>query len=258
MTGTFSKALRPTSWNAASVTKPAEGGLASAVWFAMHAKGCEADYVCTPAPIHNPDGSESLWCYTRPSELYGTLRDALGHFPLQHFWGPMANVKSTAWIVESAIVGAKQWRPNFFYIYLPHLDYEAQRSGPGSPAATQAVKNPPPMPVWKLFRTRFVLSFTISKIFLDPVWYFYIFWFPDYLRHARGFDMAAIGRYAWIPFFVAGAGNLAGGWLAASLLRRGVPLSAARKEIDKQLRLSRQYSGRRPHGMDRHRRDQYA
>ena len=45
-----------------------------------------------PAPIHNPDGSESLWCYTRPSELYGELRDAFGHFPLQHFWGPMADI----------------------------------------------------------------------------------------------------------------------------------------------------------------------
>ena len=114
-------------------------GITSAVWFPLHSKGCEADYVCTPAPIHNPDGSESLWCYTRPTELYGDLRDGLGHFPLQHFWGPMANVKSTAWIVDSAIHAARAWRPNFFYIYLPHLDYAAQRTGPDSPAAQAAV-----------------------------------------------------------------------------------------------------------------------
>ena len=62
-------------------------GLSSAVWFPLHSKGCEADYVCTPAPIHNPDGSESLWCYTRPAELYGTLRDTLGHFPLDELLG---------------------------------------------------------------------------------------------------------------------------------------------------------------------------
>ena len=116
-----------------------EAGRTSAVWFPLHSKHCEAEYVCTPAPVHNPDGSESLWCYTRPAELYGTLRDALGHFPLQHFWGPMANVKSTAWIVESAILAAGRWRPNFFYAYLPHLDYESQRSGPDSPATAQSV-----------------------------------------------------------------------------------------------------------------------
>jgi hypothetical protein len=116
-----------------------ESGLTSAVWFPLHSKGCEADYVCTPAPIHNPDGSESLWCYTRPGDLYGTLRDQLGHFPLQHFWGPMANIASTAWIAASAIHAARQWQPDFFYIYLPHLDYAAQRSGPDSAAADAAV-----------------------------------------------------------------------------------------------------------------------
>ena len=55
-------------------------GLTSAVWFPLHSKGCEADYVCTPAPIHNPDGSESLWCYTRPMELYGDAARRAGPF----------------------------------------------------------------------------------------------------------------------------------------------------------------------------------
>jgi hypothetical protein len=110
-------------------------GVTSAVWFALHSKGCGADFVCTPAPIHNPDGSESLWCYTRPEPLYGELRDALGHFPLHHFWGPLANIRSTEWIANSAVHSAAVSRPNFFYIYLPHLDYAAQRTGPdGEPA----------------------------------------------------------------------------------------------------------------------------
>jgi hypothetical protein len=52
-------------------------GATSAVWFPLLAKGAGADLVCTPAPIHNPDGSESLWCYTQPTEMYGELRDAL-------------------------------------------------------------------------------------------------------------------------------------------------------------------------------------
>jgi len=115
-------------------------GFTSAVWFPLHSKGCEADFVCTPAPIHNPDGSESLWCYTRPMELYGELRDALGHFPLMNYWGPMAGVKSSQWIADSAVVAAKHWQPDFFYIYLPNLDYAAQRTGPDSEAALTAVK----------------------------------------------------------------------------------------------------------------------
>lgn len=127
---------RPQIWDLLSHH---QGELTSAVWFPMHAKGCEADYVCTPAPIHHPDGSESLWCYTRPPELYGTLRDELGHFPLQHFWGPLADIRSSAWIADSAVYAARRFQPDFFYVYLPHLDYAAQRTGPESAAAASAV-----------------------------------------------------------------------------------------------------------------------
>ena len=113
--------------------------ITSAVWFPLHSKGCGADYICTPAPIHNPDGSESLWCYTKPTEMYGTLRDTLGHFPLQHFWGPLSNIKSTGWICDSAAWAARQHHPHFFYIYLPHLDYAAQKFGPDSDQAIKAL-----------------------------------------------------------------------------------------------------------------------
>ena len=127
---------RPQIWDLLSHV---EGALTSAVWFGMHCVGADADYLCTPKPIHNPDGTESLWCYTRPTEFYGQLRDDLGHFPLQHFWGPMANIRSTAWIARSAATAARRWNPDFFWVYLPHLDYAAQKLGPDSPAAVAAV-----------------------------------------------------------------------------------------------------------------------
>jgi ACS family hexuronate transporter-like MFS transporter len=76
---------------------------------------------------------------------------------------------------------------------------------------------------------RWVCMFTSSKVFSDPAWYFYIFWFPQYLKSARGFDLTSIGKFAWIPFLTADAGNLIGGALAAALLHRGVPVARARK-----------------------------
>jgi len=127
---------RPRIWDVLQQRDPA---ITSAVWFPLHSKQCKADYVCTPAPIHNPDGSESLWCYTRPVELYGTLRDKLGHFPLVNFWGPIAGIQSTDWIVDSAVHAAGARQPKFFYIYLPQLDYAAQRTGPDSPGQEKAV-----------------------------------------------------------------------------------------------------------------------
>lgn len=128
--------LAPQIWDRLHERAP---DLKSAVWFPMLSKGCGADYICMPAPVHNPDGSESLWCYTRPTEIYGELRDAFGHFPLHNFWGPLAGIASSRWIAETAAWAAKRWRPDFFFIYLPHLDYAAQRTGPDSPPARAAV-----------------------------------------------------------------------------------------------------------------------
>ena len=115
------------------------------------------------------------------------------------------------WIVRKA-----GWRAAFFFVGAIGLIWVlAWLPIYRTPRTKQEERKRAPIPFMRLFSTRFVWSFTVTKIFLDPVWYFYIFWFPQYLNKARGFDLAAIGKYAWIPFLVAGAGNLLGGWLAA-------------------------------------------
>jgi ACS family hexuronate transporter-like MFS transporter len=125
------------------------------------------------------------------------------------------------WPAAFALVGAAGfvWLAFWWPLY--------RTPAPARGAADKATERR--IPVRDLLRNRVVISFTVAKIFLDPVWYFYTFWFPEYLKHARGFDLAAIGKYAWIPFAVAGAGNFAGGALSAWLLRRGLSVTVARK-----------------------------
>jgi ACS family hexuronate transporter-like MFS transporter len=96
---------------------------------------------------------------------------------------------------------------------------------PHEPAANKRA----PRPVLELLRMRFVWSFTVAKIFLDPAWYFYVFWFPEYLKQVHKFNLAAIGKYAWIPFFVAALGNVLGGFLSPAFMRRGMATAKARK-----------------------------
>jgi hypothetical protein len=128
---------KPQLWDLIHKHNP---NLTAAAWFGLHTIGAGADVICWPAPKHNPDGTESIWCYSKPEPLYPELMKKLGHFPLHHFWGPFANIKSTEWIVNSAIIAAEKFRPNLFYAYLSHLDYTAQKDGPDSPSAIQAVR----------------------------------------------------------------------------------------------------------------------
>ncbi len=85
-------------------------------------------------------------------------------------------------------------------------------------------------PSWlSLLRVRQTWGVVVAKFFSDAAWYFYLFWLPKYLYDARGFDIKAVGAYAWIPYAAAGVGCLAGGWLSSWLLTRHVPLNRARK-----------------------------
>ena len=49
-------------------------------------------------------------------------------------------------------------------------------------------------------RMRGCWTLILTRFFTDPVIYFVIFWLPQYLRTQRGFDLAAVGKYAFVPF----------------------------------------------------------
>lgn len=98
-----------------------------------------------------------------------------------------------------------------------------------TPAETAAEVNRPPASPYKLFREPFVWSLTTAKVFFDPAWYFYIFWFPQYLSSVRHFDLKQIGLYSWIPFLTADIGNLAGGAFSAAMMRRGMSVFCTRR-----------------------------
>ena len=115
-------------------------GFTSAVWHAQNIKGASADFIVTPAPIHEPDGKMKLWCYSKPDGLYQQLLDAMGHFPLQHYWGPLSNIESTRWILDAACWLMEQRSPHLNWIYIPHLDYASQKFGPNSSQARESLK----------------------------------------------------------------------------------------------------------------------
>jgi len=123
-------------WSAIRRARP---DFTSAVWHGQNIKGADADFIVTPAPIHEPDGTTRLWCYSKPDGLYQQLIDKLGHFPLQHYWGPLAGIQSTQWILDAATLLIRDHAPNFHWIYIPHLDYAAQKFGPDSGQANASL-----------------------------------------------------------------------------------------------------------------------
>jgi ACS family hexuronate transporter-like MFS transporter len=106
---------------------------------------------------------------------------------------------------------------------LPIDSTRAQRPSPSSERLGSA---------WaELFRSRAIWGVAITRIFGDPVWFFYLFWLPKYFNDAKHMSLSSIGAFAWIPYAAQILGGLFGGWLADRLIRRGLPPVQARLRV---------------------------
>lgn len=86
-----------------------------------------------------------------------------------------------------------------------------------------------PRPTWRqVLGKRSVWGLVLARFASDPVWYFYLFWLPDYFQRVRHLSLIEIGIYGWIPFLFADLGNILGGMASDMLIRRGWPASRAR------------------------------
>jgi ACS family hexuronate transporter-like MFS transporter len=107
------------------------------------------------------------------------------------------------------------------------LDPEATLSN--SNANLTAVSEAQFFPWTRLFSLREVWGLVTAKFLSDAAWFFYLFWLPKYLYEARGFDVKAVGTFAWMPSAAAGVGCLLGGTFSSYLVRRDFSLGVARK-----------------------------
>lgn len=80
----------------------------------------------------------------------------------------------------------------------------------------------------ELFAQRPIWGIMVARMVTDPVWYFYLFWFPKYLQEERGYSLADIGATLWIVFIAADVGALLGGWWSGRLISGGRSPVAAR------------------------------
>jgi len=91
-------------------------------------------------PAYPADGRKIPDLYTTPPELAKELQAGLGRFPLFKFWGPISGIESTRWIADCTIEILRRFDPELTLAYLPHLDYDLQRFGPGDPRIEAQVR----------------------------------------------------------------------------------------------------------------------
>jgi nitrate/nitrite transporter NarK len=82
-----------------------------------------------------------------------------------------------------------------------------------------------------LLTNRNLLGICAAFFCFDYYWYFLVNWLPDYLVTSRNLPMMKAGIYAALPYFVFGASEPIGGWIADKLARSGWSETSARKGV---------------------------
>jgi ACS family hexuronate transporter-like MFS transporter len=81
----------------------------------------------------------------------------------------------------------------------------------------------------EILRHRQTWAFVSGKFLIDPIWWFYLFWIPDFLERRHGLSLRQIGLPILVIYVLADFGSVAGGWLSSFLLQRGKTVNLARK-----------------------------
>ena len=96
------------------------------------------------------------------------------------------------------------------------------------PSSPEAIPGVCRLGIGEALRFRQTRGYALSKVLVDPLWYFLLFWLPLYLRDVRGLKMSQIGWALPCVYFASGVGSVTAGWFSGFLLKRGKSKREAR------------------------------
>jgi MFS transporter, ACS family, hexuronate transporter len=135
------------------------------------------------------------------------------------------------WRWAFLITGASGFVWLIFWLLLYRRPEEHPRV---SRAELDYIRSDPQPPMSKIAWARLIphrqtWAFVIAKFMTDPIWWFYLFWIPDFLQRKHGLALLNIRLPILVIYVIADVGSIAGGWLSSWLIHRGRTVNVARK-----------------------------
>jgi len=146
-------------------------------------------------------------------------------------------------LVVPGIVLAFGWEMAFIVtgiaglIWLPIwlLVYRRPRETKNLSAAELAhIEQDPADPVEKIGWTKLLAkketwAFALGKFLIDPIWWMFLFWLPDFLGKRYGLDLKSFGPPLIAIYLLSDVGSVGGGWMSSNFMKMGWSINKARK-----------------------------
>ena len=83
----------------------------------------------------------------------------------------------------------------------------------------------------RLLGYRETWAYALGKFLIDPIWWLFLFWTPDFLSKAYHLDLKSFGPPLVVIYLISDFGSIAGGWSSSKLMKRGWSANRARKTV---------------------------
>jgi len=123
----------------------------------------------------------------------------------------------------------------FFWLVLWLVSYRKPEEHPRCTSEElKYIQSDPIPPTGKLPWIRllkYTQTWTVAagKFLVDPIWWFYLFWVPDYMQRQHGLTLGKIGLPVFTIYLISDVGSVGGGWISSFLIRKGFSVNAGRK-----------------------------
>jgi ACS family hexuronate transporter-like MFS transporter len=81
----------------------------------------------------------------------------------------------------------------------------------------------------KLLGKKETWAFALGKFLIDPIWWMFLFWLPDFLGKRYGLDLKSFGPPLIAIYLLSDVGSVGGGWLSSKFMKMGWTINRARK-----------------------------
>lgn len=96
-------------------------------------------------------------------------------------------------------------------------------------SAEPTTDDSPKLPWFSLLGFRQTWAFVLGKFLTDPVWWFYLFWLPSFLKAEYQMNNTAIAIPVALVYMMSTVGSVVGGWLPLRFIKSGWPVFRSRK-----------------------------
>ena len=81
----------------------------------------------------------------------------------------------------------------------------------------------------KLLTVKETWAYALGKFLIDPIWWMFLFWLPDFLGKTYGLDLKTFGPPLVAIYLLSDIGSVGGGWLSSRFMHGGMSINKARK-----------------------------